>query len=275
MKKNKIITSLILTTGIVLAAEKISYAADNDLNRERSANVEITEGSGGDANPIDPYPPTGPIVPVVGSLGISSATDLYFDAIPLSSSKVTRDALYLRKDNATGEVSPISNITGENGNLPEVPSDANTYVPGYSVIDTRGTGAGWTLTLTLGDFIQQNVASDATAQTLKGATLSFPQVDAITNKDAVGVENKDPKVSAQILTAGDTSSKVLMAASNQGEGMGMWEARYHSRELTLSDDTVVAKAPIQLTVPGNNYAGVYKADLTWNLTDTPRATNAQ
>lgn len=266
--KTKTLLAGLLLSAVILTAGQTAHAeeAAQGLNKTGSANVELTSGSDVmKPDPIQPSPPTGPMLPVK-DLGITSATDLYFDAISLTSSTSTRDALYIKSDGT-----PISNIAPDGGSLADIPQDGTAYVPGYSVTDRRGTGAGWNLTLTLGDFVEQNVAEGATTHTLKGAQLAFPQVTPVTSADASG--SLAPSTLSQTFDAGG-SAKVLMSAAKD-QGMGLWEARYNSRALTLSDGTTTEEQPIQLSVPGNNYAGQYKATLTWDLADAPTAAAAE
>lgn len=265
--KTKLLLSGLLLSSMTLMTTQITHAeaTAQGLNKVGSANVELTAGSGTiTPDPIEPYPPTGPMLPV-DTLGITSATDLYFDAIALTSTTSTRDALYIKSDGT-----PISNVAPENGTVPTVSTDGTAYVPGYSVTDRRGTGAGWNLKLTLGDFTEQNVASGATVHTLKGAILSFPEVTPVTSSDSTG--SVAPVALAKKIDAGGTAKVLMTAAKDQG--MGIWEARYNSRALTLPTGGTTEKAPIQLSVPGNNYAGQYKATLTWDLSDAPAASNA-
>lgn len=267
MKTKTFLTGLLLST-IILTVGQTAQAEETaqGLKKTGSANVELTSGTDViKPDPIAPSPSTGPML-AVKDLGITSATDLYFDAISLTSATSTRDALYVKSDGT-----PISNVIPKDGNLAEVPVDGTAYVPGYSVTDRRGTGAGWNLTLTLGDFVEQDVAENATAHTLKGAQLSFPQVTPITSADASG--SVAPTTSSPTIDAGG-SAKVLMSAAKD-QGMGLWEARYDSRELPLSDEKTTEVKPIQLSVPGNNYAGKYKATLTWDLADAPTAATAE
>lgn len=269
MKTKTMLTGLLLSTVLVTVGQTAhAEETPQGLNKQGSANVELTSGSEViKPDPIKPYPPTGPMLPVK-DLGITSATDLYFDAISLTSSTSTRDALYIKADGT-----PISNVVPDGGSLVDVPIDGEVpgaYVPGYSVTDRRGTGAGWNLTLTLGDFVQQ-VESGATAHTLKGAQLKFPQVTPITTADASS--SVAPSTLTQTFDAGG-SAKVLMSAAKD-QGMGLWEARYNSRALTLTSGETTEVEPIQLSVPGNNYAGQYKATLTWDLADAPMATAAE
>lgn len=264
MKKNIYLSSL-LVLGTLFSVSQLTVAEEaQGLNKTGTANVQITAGSDVITPPsTDPYPSTGPMLPVK-DLGITSATDLYFDAISLTSTTTTRDALYVK---STG--TPITNI-GVVDNT-DIPKDDTVYTPGYSVTDRRGTGAGWNLTLTLGDFVEQNVASDDTEHTLKGAQLSFPEITPNTTKDAF--HSVAPTSFAKTFDAGG-KAKVLMSAAKD-QGMGLWEARYNSRALELSDGSTTEKKPIQLSVPGNNYAGQYQATLTWNLSDSPTAPTAE
>lgn len=265
MKTNTLVGGLLLSAVILTVGQTAQAEEAQGLTKTGSANVELTSGSDiVTPEPTEPYPPTGPMLPVK-DLGITSATDLYFDAIALTSTTSKRDALYVGTNGT-----PISNVIPDGGSLAEVPVDGSAYVPGYSVTDRRGTGAGWNLKLTLGDFVEQNVAEGSTAHTLKGAQLSFPEVTPNTTKDAAG--SAAPVTFNKTFDAGG-SAKVLMSAAKD-QGMGLWEARYNSRALAVSGGTTEVK-PIQLSVPGNNYAGQYKATLTWDLADGPAASSAE
>lgn len=268
MKKEKILASLILSVSILVASQSVQAAeGDTYTKKTGSANVEIKAGTDEiTPEPPEPTPPTGPYVPVK-ELGITSATDLYFDAISLSSERTQREALYLTKLGT-----PISNLEDEEGLIPSI--DLNeTYVPGFSVTDRRGNGAGWNLTLQLGEFSQTNVAEGGTIHTLKGASISFPKVEAITVASANPTIEEFPTTLEKTFSAGGQASTLMVA--ELGQGRGLWEARYNSRELELSNGTTATKAPIVLSVPGDNYAGTYQANLTWNLSDTPLATEAE
>lgn len=227
-------------------------ADDTPTNRTGTANVELTAGT----NEITPTPPsdpsTGPYFPV-GELGITSATNLYFDSIALNSDPSTRDALFLTK-----EGTPISNLPQTDGSL-ETVDPAKIYVPGYSVTDRRGTGQGWTLTTSLSEF-----KDEANGHTLRGATLTFNEVTPITTKTASNPAA--PTVTKETLTAGGESQIVMQAAKDTG--LGIWEAQYPSRTV---ENVFSETAPITLYVPGDNYAGKYIATLNWNLNDAPAA----
>lgn len=269
MKKVQIITGIVLSTGLIFGAQK-AHAADDDqyLTEKGNANVQITSGEDDiTPDPVQPFPTTGPILPVK-DLGITSATNLYFDAIALSTSTVTRDALYVRYDKDAGTSTPISNIGTP---LPDVKTDGTDLVPGFSVTDRRGTGEGWDLQLTLGDFTEQNVAEGKTAKTLRGAKLLYPVVTPLSNFETPVDER--PVTLSQEFNAGDTGAKSVMKAS-AGQGKGMWEARYNSRAIQYAANNVADVSPIQLQVPSDNYAGSYQAVMSWNLVAGPQTTPA-
>lgn len=262
MKKLTILAGMTLCTCALMIGQAAN-AEDTYTNKTTTGNVTIVGGTDElKPTPPTPYPPTGPYKPV-GELGISSATNLYFDDISLGSDKVTKQALYLD----AGE--PISNSVKSDGSYEfQIPTDsADVYVPGYSVADRRGTGAGWNLTLQLGEFKQTNALTGETAHILRGATLSFPSVTPITVESANPSDNEIPTTTARTFEAGGDSA-VLMNAT-KGQGKGLWEARYNSRELAYSNSSISTKAPIELTVPGDNYKGTYQANLTWSLADSP------
>lgn len=271
MKKSLSILGISMCAIPLLAVQTV-HAEDGPLNADKTAQVQLTGGGTVTPPETNPYPPVGPNQPVT-TFGISSASNLYFDPISLTAGKTTKDALYYSID-TQGTETPISNVAND-GTLPDVPTTADgsgkpqAYTPGYSVTDLRGTGSGWTLSLQLGEF-KDNPANST--HTIKGATLSFPSVNAITSDDVTYNSSLAPVAFAQTFAAGGASANLMSA--DTGKGMGYWEARYNSRELTYSDNSKSVVAPIQLTVPGDNYAGNYTADLTWTLADGGQQTPA-
>ncbi len=262
MKKSFIIAGLVVSTGL-LAVTQVAHAEEDGRTRSTTGNVNVVGGTTTIIpDPVEPFPGTGPYLEV-GDLGISSATNLYFDDIELGSAESKRAALYLN------EGAPITNKQDADGEFTaDVPVDSrDVYVPGYSVSDRRGTGAGWNLTLQLGEFNQTDAVVGEEANVLRGATLSFPVVTPVTVATATTEADEVPTTRAVTFNAGGDSA-VLMSAK-VGQGKGLWEARYNSREITYVDGTNSVIAPVELTVPGDNYKGAYQANLTWTLSDEP------
>ncbi len=265
MKKSLILAGLVVSTGLLVGTQ-VAHAKEVD-SFGTTGNVNIVGGSEViTPEPVEPFPPTGPYQPV-GPIGISSATDLYFDDIELGSAEAKRAALYL--DNGV----PITNKLDTDGKFEAIvlTDSKDVYVPGYSVTDRRGTGDGWHLKLELDDF--EDVGGSANV--LRGASLFFPSVTPVTNETSTAGADEAP-VALEVEVKAGGAAVILMTAEGKdeatgkpGQGKGLWEARYNSRELMYENGSTSTIAPIELTVPGDNYVGTYQANLTWTLSDEP------
>ncbi|MFD1410405.1 WxL domain-containing protein [Lapidilactobacillus gannanensis] len=112
-----------------------------------------------------------------------------------------------------------------------------------------GIVAGWTVSVFRSKFMNGNVE-------LKGAVLNFGDGVIADNNNSADATNLP---AGGAITVDDEAAIVLDASKVRLDGTypGVGEI---TRTLAKTDTT--------LDVPANNTAGVYKADLTWTLTDS-------
>lgn len=128
-----------------------------------------------------------------------------------------------------------------------------------SVLDTRGTGQGWTLQVAYDASVKDNPWKTADgAGILKGAELIIdPSKSDLTHDGSADFATEDaPKVQSAI-TVNGAASNVYVASNAQG--LGEWTGTFSS-----------AKAGMNLTIPSISIAGQYQSKLDWTLLDTPQ-----
>ncbi|EOV3185280.1 WxL domain-containing protein [Enterococcus faecalis] len=224
-------TSLLTTTILTSMVGGMShvYAAEAG-NTTTDATATIVAGDDNQdptppiVDPTDPDDETGQ----QGPLTLDYASHFEFGEIKLSNQAI--------------EKTPVNKI--EDGNGGEV---APTF--GAQVTDTRGTGAGWNLTVGLSAF----KGTTDTTHELRGAQLELPAGTAVSS-DETAEETTKPTTQAVTLDAGASAQSLFTAGENQG--MGSWFDK-------LSADQIKLKAP------SAQYADSYKATLTWSLQDAP------
>lgn len=113
-----------------------------------------------------------------------------------------------------------------------------------SVSDSRGTGAGYTVTVAL-----SGAFKDASSHTLAGSTLTLNNTDAMSTDSGATLANNTSA------TLGDTSAQTIITAAKD-QGLGNWNYTINNSNLRV--------------LPGM-YAGAYKGQLTWTLAATPKA----
>ncbi|HZQ15179.1 MAG TPA: WxL domain-containing protein [Gaiellaceae bacterium] len=145
-------------------------------------------------------------------------------------------------------------ITGAAGlslNLPANPSISDTldgtdqtvsYAPVLGLVDARGSGAGWNMTISATNF------SDGAGHTLApGSVTSVAQAchsgSSCTVGTATGITYP--------LTIGGTAAKFANAAANTGLGK------------------IDVTPTIQVSIPGSSYAGTYTSTLTFATATGP------
>lgn len=199
-----------------------------------NSNATITAIAGTDpVRPVDPNKPTDPgdgnggVTPEQsGPLQINVVPNLYFgDQI-----KITPGTL---KTSLKNEKTPYAQIS-----------------------DLRGTGAGWSLNVSLANF------TSTQGKTINGAKISFTGGEAVTSNQS----NDNAALTNDItLSAGDTGKQPLMKAT-AGNGRGTWVARYTNTSTESTGNTkIVFEAPSDKIDANTSYTAV----LTWQLTDTP------
>jgi hypothetical protein len=142
-------------------------------------------------------------------------------------------------------LSATAAVTGTAGvslNLPTAPAinatlngadQAISYAPQLGVVDARGTGSGW------------NVTVAATPFTSSTHTFAAGSITSVAQACSTGSSCSTPTNAVTYpVTLSSTANKVFSAAANSGMGK------------------VDVTPTIQTTIPGNAYAGNYTSTLT-------------
>lgn len=213
MKLSKITTaSLVALTGLSLASTS-AYAAEVGTQKTQ-ADFELKAGEGG-TGPVDPIAPIEP--PMMGPLTLDAASNFNFGSIKLGEG----DGIYtaIKEDNS---------------------------VLGIQVTDSRGTGAGWNVDVSMTDFKGQGT------NILKGATLIIPNGSVnTTSADKVKAPvTKEVKLNA---------SPISIFTATKDNGMGTWTNLFEGKDKKVT-----------LNVPEGNYVDQYTAKITWSLQNAPK-----
>jgi hypothetical protein len=152
-----------------------------------------------------------------------------------------------------GTLTTTATVTGTAGislNLPLNPSISDTlngadqtvsYAPVLGVVDARGSGTGWNLTIAATTFI------DGASHTLAPGTVSAVAQVCHAGSTCTAATN----AITPPLTISTTAGKFFNAALNTGLGM------------------IDVTPTIQVVIPGNAYAGTYTSTVTLAATTGP------
>nr|WP_309100332.1 WxL domain-containing protein [Fredinandcohnia onubensis] len=123
------------------------------------------------------------------------------------------------------------------------------------ITDARGTGNGWSLTLTLTQFteVDGTNAYVTGGKTLEKNSLKVSTVPTITKKDSTS-SDITTITPVGLETALDTGSPVNLLSAAADGGMGSY---------------TFGKLGVQLTIPANAYAKTYKTNATVTLNTAP------
>ena len=144
----------------------------------------------------------------------------------------------------------VSGTAGTSLNLPANPSISDTltgadqtvsYAPLLGVVDARGSGAGWNLTVSATTF------SDGLGHTLAPGTVSAVTQACNSGSSCTAATN----AITYPLTVNGTAAKFFNAAANSGLGQ------------------INITPTIQVAIPGNSYAGTYTSTVTLAATTGP------
>lgn len=248
MKAVKIVTTIGCLIGVILVGVNTSEAVSLDSNGQ-----VIFTAPNGITPPLSPLTPdpANPVVPVdnvtgaaptsgtPGPLSLDFASSFNFGSQSIST---TNQTYYATAQNYTEGASTVS---GPN------------YV---QVTDTRGTLAGWNLTVTQD---AQFETSDTIPYVLTGAEVTLDNGN-VTSNLALANPTLIPAtvVSSETLVPGVTSEKLIEAQANQGAGT--WIYRFGT-------DATTGANSVSLLVPGSTIqmAKSYATTLTWALNATP------
>jgi len=185
-----------------------------------------------------------------GPLTIAYAPTLDFGTQEISN----RDAVY----SMVAEKQQLADTQGEENKVP--------YVSFAQVQDTRGSNAGWRLTVALSAF-----ESGTQHNELRGAQIIFASREVDYNSH--NQENAPAAHEAGLrLDANGSAQAVLTADAGKGAGTSsvVWGYQDELNAQVQAQAPVVRNEAIQLFVPGATAkdAALYVATLTWQLTTT-------
>lgn len=136
----------------------------------------------------------------------------------------------------------------------------DTWTNYIQVSDKRGTYTGWTLSVK-----QENQFTNPEAtnnHVLEGAVLSLGTKEAKAELVASNVDERYKPSKAQSITALTPGEQTDLVIAGPEEGLATWVYRFGS--------SATKDKGISLTIPAGAYAtGVYRATLTWVLSDVP------
>ncbi|MGO2083435.1 WxL domain-containing protein [Vagococcus sp.] len=312
MKNIKFLSAAALLATLFIGGQVASAEdgiREEDLTIGASSLVELaTSTEPGEVLPPDEGPSTGPYRPV-GILGITSATNLLFPQITLNGMIQTVDAQYVLNDKDKTEV------PAEKKYLTMVKPDADgkytteqldkAYAPGYSVVDKRGTGAGWTLSAKLSHFVKLDATGAPLAEdsedyrVLKGTRIDFPAVDGITVAEANPTPEERVNTVAKTVAAGEAAAKnklhgatvTFPAAVTSVKNLSIAGQDTNGPSIAANTVLTATNKPlfnatagkgigkwevnlggantIKLTAPAGNLADTYTAIITYSIASTP------
>lgn len=240
MKKNIILaSSLVLGTLSLATFSTQSYA---EVVNEATTNASLTaKESDSGSDPVDPDNPDDP----------NQSTDPDKDnGVKPGNQTGPLQIDYLSNLNFGTDIA----ITGQT--VQANVQDLKTRF--CQVSDLRGTGAGWKLNASLGDFKNKD-------KTITGAKITFTNGEARTS-NADKTDKAATVKSEIVLNAGGAVDTMLSAT--EGNGRGVWLAAY-----PVPAGAATGNSNIVFEAPTNNIDAdtAYTAVINWQLLDGPSA----
>ncbi|CAM3619692.1 WxL domain-containing protein [Erysipelothrix sp. HDW6B] len=228
MKKKLLIPALVIALMVPTAV----FADENNATTATSnVGVEfVAETPTEPVKPVDPTDPTKPLEPGDGGEGTGNIGPLTIDYVPQIS---------------FGEQKLTRKVTTMN---------STTQKPFVQVTDVRGTGQGWNLQASLGEFTNgTHVLPNAKLVLENGAVKTGDTLD----KNAPVTSNKIE------LTSSKDNNFVDIMNADTDHGMGTWITTWLAQD-SKSNDKVTLNLDTRDARVGN-----YNATITWNLIQTP------
>lgn len=263
MKQHKLLNlaTIAALSATVFAGAPTVFAEDGQV-REITTEGDITFVEGSGDEPIEVEPPVDPEEPIIippvepetnrGPLTIAYVPNISFGERAISA--------YDQEYNA---IAPEFAMESGEGTLP--------YIHFAQVQDTRGTYAGWDLTVSLTEFT--NSEASTVNKTLRGAQLNFKNGLATNNGLSEQLATAPDNVT---LRPGQEATNLLSASEGKGAGIQSiyWGELDALNTVEVTDeegeiiDTYAENPSVTLDVPGatEKDQAQYTATLTWNLT---------
>ncbi|WP_430617410.1 hypothetical protein IGI86_002674 [Enterococcus sp. AZ188] len=255
MKKIQLVTTTFLMTTLLISGVTLA-SADEVRDVTTTGQIEFTPNTDEESVVIppetDPDVEIDPEVPgTTGPLSLVKAVTMDFGSQVISN-----------QDQTYNMVAETANLADGSGQVP--------YVSFAQVQDTRGSNAGWVLSVSISDF-----SSTTQNNILTGAQISLndPTIQ-YAGSNATNAPSSHTSGLQLIPNAG--SVPVMTAETGQGAGVSsvVWgnQADLNTQAADNSIE-VIENSAIQLFVPGSTAkdATTYTSTLSWELTSTPGA----
>lgn len=233
-----LILALVLCTGIPVMAE------DSDLATTGEAGFVNNPALPPIVNPLEPESELD-----IEQSGTASPLNLdYVPDLNFGDHKITSKKMIYYASSLT-----VRNVDKDNEESAEI------KVPNFiQITDNRGTGAGWSLSVSASAF-----QTEPGGKVLTGAEITFSNPQVYTPNSS----SDEPVASGPVVipaAEGGGSSPVLEAG--EGAGKATWGVYFAGTQDERTGDTSVA-----LMIPGQavKLAETYTATLTWNLVEAP------
>ncbi|WP_430617359.1 WxL domain-containing protein [Enterococcus sp. AZ188] len=255
MKKIQLVTTTFLMATLLISGVTLA-SADEVRDVTTTGQIEFTPNTDEESVVIppetDPDVEIDPEVPgTTGPLSLVKAVTMDFGSQVISN-----------QDQTYNMVAETANLADGSGQVP--------YVSFAQVQDTRGSNAGWVLSVSISDF-----SSTTQNNILTGAQISLndPTIQ-YAGSNTTNAPSSHTSGLQLIPNAG--SVPVMTAETGQGAGVSsvVWgnQADLNTQAADNSIE-VIENSAIQLFVPGSTAkdATTYTSTLSWELTSTPGA----
>lgn len=276
MEKIHFISLSALVLGFV-AVGTAAYADDPKATSEADVTFSLDNTPVDPTNPevVDPTDPEGPDKEVdpgdngsggdgTKAFNINWISNFHFGDIKI-------------KGTAMSAYAQPTTLTWSTPAVGTVPTPTTNLAPFLQVTDNRGKGAGWNVTVTGTEFVEQNVAQGTTPATLNGASIYLTDGIVIGSSE---MTNYAPTIvlfgtnnNMDILSSVGSSSTVFNA--DEGKGQGTWSLVWGGTTTDpalLQTASGVPSAGVRISVPVSALpkdGAAYKSTLTWTLADAP------
>lgn len=255
MKKIQLITTTFLMATLLISGVTLA-TADEVRDVTTTGQIEFTPNTDEESVVIppetDPDVEIDPEVPgTTGPLSLVKAVTMDFGSQVISN-----------QDQTYSMIAEMANLADGSGQVP--------YVSFAQVQDTRGSNAGWILSVSISDFTsstQNNILTGAQIS-LNDPTIQYGGSNTANAPSA--------HTSGLQLIPNAGSVPVMTAATGQGAGVSsvVWGNQTDLNTQAAADPSgVIENNAIQLFVPGSTAkdATTYTSTLSWELTSTPGA----